>query len=137
MLQKKRSELTEAGLYLNTSDQWELALELSEKFKYKGIGKEAILLLLEELNERTGEKTFRARVDLDNYACQALMRKVGARPNGISEFLLYGKMLEELQKENTNLIDDHLREIAEKFCVDAEDLLGHVLEYIIDWPLKE
>lgn len=35
-----------------------------------------------------------------------------------------------------NRSDDKLIEVADEFCVDAEDLLGHVLEYLIDWPQK-
>lgn len=115
------------------SETWELAMELLSDFKYKGIGKEVIELLLEGLHRDTGETLFRARVDSDNYACQALMKKVGARTNGISEFLLHGEELEKFQKENVHLIDDKLRQVADEFCVDVEDLVGHVLEYLIDW----
>ena len=61
------------------------------------------------------------------------MKKVGARTNGISEFLLHGEELEKFQKENVHLIDDKLRQVADEFCVDVEDLVGHVLEYLIDW----
>ena len=115
------------------SETWELAMELLSDFKYKGIGKEAIELLLDGLHRDTGEILFRARVDSDNYACQALMKKVGARTNGISEFLLHGEELEKFQEENVHLIDDKLRQVADEFCVDVEDLVGHVLEYLIDW----
>lgn len=116
-----------------TSGTWELAMELLESFKYKGIGKEAIELLLDGLYQNTGERLFRARVESDNYPCQALMRKGGARTNGISEFLLHGQDLEQFQKENLGLIDEKLKKVADEFCVDAEDLVGHVLEYLIDW----
>lgn len=56
---------------------------------------------------------------------------MGARTNGISGFMLHGEALEKFQKENLSLINEKLEDVAEEFCVDAEELLGHVLEYLI------
>ena len=46
------------------------------------------------------------RVEVDNYASQSLHRKLGAVPNGLSEFLLHGEDLIRYQNENRYLIDD-------------------------------
>lgn len=131
----KRSEYIGYIGIKNTQDSiWELGIVLLPEFRFHDYGKEASTILLDELWKRTGEKLFRARVYPDNYASQALMRKLGARDNGISDFLLHGEQLEQFQKENRGQIDKRLEDIAELFCVDAEDLLGHVLEYLIEWP---
>ena len=37
------------------------------------------------------------------------------------------------QEENVHLIDDKLRVLAEEFGVDPIDLIGHVLEFRIEW----
>ncbi len=116
---------------------WEASIVLLPEYRYHGYGKEALIILFDELYNRTGEKLFRARVDADNYVSQALMRKLGARTNGISEFIIHGEELEIYQKENLALIDEQFMEVAEEFCVDAEDLLGCVLEYLIDWPQEK
>lgn len=29
-------------------------------------------------------------------------------------------------------LDENMRKVAEEFCMDAEDMLGYVLEYLID-----
>lgn len=60
------------------------------------------------------------------------MKKLGATPNGISEFLFHGKETEKFQEENMENITDEIREVAAEFCMDAEDILGYVLEYRFD-----
>ncbi|MCX4379746.1 MAG: N-acetyltransferase, partial [Lachnospiraceae bacterium] len=68
-----------------------------------------------------------------NYASQNLMKKLGAKPNGISEMLIHGEDLRKFQEENKDLIDDKLRKLAKEFHVAPIDLIGHVLEFRIDW----
>ena len=117
----------------DTSQQvWELALMLLREYRYKGIAKKALTILFRELQSRTGRWVFRARVDIVYYSSQALMDKIGARTNGVSEFMLHGEDLENFKKENLSMIDDQLIKVADKFGVDAEDLLGQVLEYLIE-----
>jgi len=56
--------------------------------------------------------------------------KLGAKPNGISEFLLHGKEhLEQWEDENLHLLDEKLITLAEQFQVEPRKLLSHVLEY--------
>ncbi len=80
-----------------------------------------------------GEHVFRSRVEVDNYASQALHRKLGAVPNGMSEFLLHGEEIIKYQNENQHLIDDNIRKLAADFGVEPIEILGHVLEYKIEW----
>ena len=47
---------------------------------------------MDQFSEITGEHVFRSRVEVDNYASQALHRKLGAVPNGMSEFLIPQKL---------------------------------------------
>lgn len=110
----------------------ELAIEEKELYRNQGYGTRAIRLFTTKLTELLGERFYRVRIDMDNYASQKLFKKVGAYPNGISEFLLKGKELERFRKENIGLIDEKMRQVAEEFCMDAEDMLGYVLEYLID-----
>lgn len=110
----------------------ELAIEEKEVYRNQGYGTRAIRLFTTKLTELLGERFYRVRIDMDNYASQKLFKKVGAYPNGISEFLLTGKELEKFREENISLIDENMRKVAEEFCMDAEDMLGYVLEYLID-----
>ena len=47
---------------------------------------------MDQFSEITGEHVFRSRVEVDNYASQALHRKLGVVPNGMSEFLIPRKL---------------------------------------------
>ena len=91
-----------------------------------------MFLFLKSLAAFTGNRFFRVRVEIDNYASQSLMKKLGAYPNGVSEFLIRGKDLEKFRKENINMIDDKIRGVAEEFGMDPMDILGCVLEYRLD-----
>lgn len=113
-------------------DDWELAIELLPDACHKGYGTEALPLLMQALRELTGRRYYRARVEIDNHASQGLMKKLGATPNGISEFLLYGEEIEKFQEEYKDMITDEIRAVAAEFCMDAEDIIGYVLEYRFD-----
>ncbi len=111
----------------------ELAIELLSKYRQHGYGFQALSMLMDEFSRITGEHVFRSRVEVDNYASQALHRKLGAVPNGMSEFLLHGEEIIKYQKENQHLIDDNIRKLAADFGVEPIEILGHVLEYRIEW----
>ena len=113
-------------------DDWELAIELKPNDCHKGYGTEALILLMQAMHRFAGRRYYRARVEIDNHASQGLMKKLGATPNGISEFLLHGEEIERFQKENKDLITDEIRAVAAEFCMDAEEILGYVLEYRLD-----
>jgi RimJ/RimL family protein N-acetyltransferase len=121
------------GIKNLTQDNWEIAIELLKKFQGKGYGYNALVLMFDALENLTGAKVYRSRVDSDNYASQGLMKKLDARPNGISEMFLHGDELIRFQEENKDLIDDRIIGVANEFGVEPIDLLGHVLEYRIEW----
>lgn len=113
-------------------EDWEIAIEEKEKYRHQGYGFHALDLFIKKIHELTQHRFFRARIDIDNIASQNLWKKLGGYPDGISEFLLHGEDLEEFQRENISEIDDSIRKIAEEFCVEPEDLIGHVLEFRLD-----
>ena len=108
---------------------WEVGIELRPEFCNQGYGTEALSLLMQEVYHLTGKNSFCARVDIDNYPSQKLMKKLGARPNGIREYLLHGEDIERFKQEHKDMITDELRGVAVEFGMNAEDLLGCVLEY--------
>ncbi len=113
-------------------DDWELAIELLPDKCNMGYGTEALNAFMHKVNELTGKRYFRTRVELDNHASQRLMKKLGGMPDGIGEFLLHGDEITKFQEEYKYLITDEIRAVAEEFCMDAEDILGYVLEYRFD-----
>lgn len=115
------------------AENWELAVELLGKYRHQGYGYHALVAMLNALTALTGRSIYRSRVDSDNYASQNLMKKLGAKPNGISEMFIHGEELQKFQEENSNLIDDKLMTLADEFDVVPIDLIGHVLEFRIDW----
>lgn len=46
---------------------------------------------------------------------------------------IHGEDLRKFQEENKDLIDDKLRKLAKEFHVAPIDLIGHVLEFRINW----
>ena len=111
---------------------WELAVEFDKQYCYKGLGPKCILLFLREIEKHTMISLFRARVEVDNLACQKCMAKIGASLVGLSEGIL--KTDEEqshFEDENLEKIDDHMRDLANALNVEPRKLLSHVLEYEI------
>lgn len=111
---------------------WELAVEFDKAFCNKGLGPRTIKLFLSKIEEITLISLFRARVEVDNIACQKCMTKIGADLVGLGQGVL--KTEEEMRKfeeENIGLIDEHMISLAEKLNVDPRKLLSHVLEYEI------
>lgn len=113
-------------------EDWEVAIELKPEFCRQGYGSESLCLLMNAVHRLTGRRHFRARVEIDNHPSQKLMKKLGAKPNGISEFLLHGDDIKEFQMENIGMITDEIREVAVEFGMKAEEIIGYVLEYRFD-----
>lgn len=111
---------------------WELALEEMNVYQHKGFGTRALQLFLKELYKKTGTRFICAKIEIDNYTSQGLVKKLGAFPDGISEHLLHGEDLIQFQEENKDLIDDQIRQVAYEFCMEPEDMLGCVLVYRFD-----
>lgn len=88
--------------------------------------------MMDAISSRLGVSEFRVRIDPGNQASQKLFEKLGAEPNGISEFLIHDQaVLEKVEEENLHLIDEHLIVLAAKFGVEPRNLLSHVLEYTL------
>ena len=122
------------GIHNVTREVWEIAIELQPGKTNQGIGTLAITTMLNVIKERLGETAYRVCVEPSNYASQNLFEKLGAVPNGISEFVIYDpKLLEECEEENLHLIDDDLVAVAKKFSVTPRKLLSHILEYKLKW----
>ena len=113
----------------------ELVIELLKKYRNRGYGYHALVEMLNALTALTGKTIYRSRADSDNYASQNLKKKLGAKPNGISEMFIHGEDLQKFQEENKDLIDDKIRKLAKGFQVAPLDLIGHILEFRIE--LKE
>jgi len=110
----------------------EIAIELLPKWTNQGIGFQAITAMIDAIAIRLGVAEFRIRIDPGNQASQKLFEKLGAQPNGISEFLIHDQAaLEKVEEDNLHLIDDDLIALAAKFGVEPRSLLSHVLEYTL------
>lgn len=122
------------GIKNTTHEQWEIAIEILNKWKHKGIGYRAISVMLDEIKNRLNVSEFRVRIDAENYPSQRLFEKLGAEPNGISEFLLHEEAdIRRCEEENIHLLDERIQKLAKQFNVEPRKLLGHVLEYKLTW----
>lgn len=124
------------GIKNTLAENWEIAIEILNKWKRQGIGYFSMQKFLDTVANRTGVVEFRIRIDSDNYASQALFEKLGAIPNGISEYMLHGEEnIKKFEEENLKYIDDKLVDVAKKIGVEPRKLLSHVLEYLLVWKI--
>ena len=122
------------GIKNTTHEQWEIAIEILNKWKHKGIGYRAISVMLDEIKNRLNVSEFRVRIDAENYPSQRLFEKLGAEHNGISEFLLHEEAdIRRCEEENIHLLDERIQKLAKQFNVEPRKLLSHVLEYKLTW----
>lgn len=106
----------------------EIEIELVGKYRRKGIGYQALSLMLQDIYERYDKQCFFSRVEPDNYASQNLMKKIGGKPAGIMlDSMFLEEEQEEFEKRHSNLLDKYLEKVAEEFQVEPEKLLSHVL----------
>lgn len=117
-----------------SKEQWEIAIELLPKWTHQGVGSAAIPAMLDALKNRLSADNFRIRIDPTNTASQGLFEKLGAKPNGISKFILQSEEeIPQCEEANLHLIDDALIAVAKKIDVAPRKLLSHVLEYTLHW----
>lgn len=117
-----------------SKEQWEIAIELLPKWTHQGVGSAVIPAMLDALKGRLSADNFRIRIDPTNLASQGLFEKIGAKPNGISKFILHNEdEIRKCEEANLHLIDDCLVTVAKKFDVEPRKLLSHVLEYTLHW----
>lgn len=114
--------------------RWEIAIELLPEWTRQGFGSAVLPAMLDAIRDRLGVDDFRVRIDPSNTASQALFEKLGARPNGISKFILHDEEeIRRCEEENLHQINDTLVAVARKFGVEPRRLLSHVLEYTLCW----
>ena len=131
--------ITKAGTYIGycgikntTQKPWEIAIELLPQWTNRGIGRIAIPAMMAAIYERLNEMEYRVRIDPGNVPSQKLFEKLGAVPNGISEFLIHDQdSLKKVEEDNLHLIDEDTITLAAKFGVEPRALLSHVLEYTL------
>ena len=122
------------GIKNTAQEPWEIAIELLPHWTHQGIGYQAIAAMMRAIATRLGITEFRVRIDPSNLASQNLFEKLGAEPNGISEFLIHDQeALNKVEEENLHLIDEDLIALANKFSVEPRYLLSHVLEYTLTY----
>ena len=120
------------GIKSTAQAPWEIAIELLPHWTNQGIGYQAIAAMMEAITMRLGVSEFRVRIDPGNQASQKLFEKLGAQPNGISEFLIHDQdALKKVEEDNLHLINEDLIALAARFGVEPRTLLSHVLEYTL------
>lgn len=133
--------IEESGAYVGycgikdlSKEQWEIAIELLPGWTHHGIGSAVIPALLDALKNRLSVDHFRVRIEPTNTASQGLFEKLGAKPDGISNYILQSEdEIRQCEETNMHLIDDSLIAVAKKFDVEPRKLLSHVLEYTLHW----
>ena len=122
------------GIKSTAEENWEIAIELLPQWTNQGIGFTAITAMMDAIATRLGVSRFRVRIDPGNRASQKLFEKLGAQPNGISEFLIHDQAaLEKVEEDNLHFIDENLIALAAQFDVEPRKLLSHVLEYTLTY----
>lgn len=125
------------GIKDTTQEHWEIMIELFPQWTNRGIGYSTTCAMLNALKRRLGVTSYRVRIEPSNTASQRLFEKLGATPNGISEFLLHGaEELEKYEESNLPYITEQLSAVAQKFGVEPRKLLSHVLEYRLEWKAE-
>jgi len=122
------------GIKSLVHEPWEIAIELLPQWTNHGIGFLAITAMIEAISMRLGVSEFRVRIDPGNRASQKLFAKLGAQPNGVSEFLIHDQdALKKVEEDNLHLINEETITLAAKFGVEPRALLSHVLEYTLTY----
>lgn len=121
------------GVKNKYSDVPEIEIEILEKFTGQGMGYPAVILLLKELEKKTGKTCYLARVAPDNYPSIKLMQKCGAIPYKIENHVLsIQDELEDFPSQHPELISKEIIQLAKIFGVRKEKLLCSVLNFHID-----
>lgn len=115
----------------NTSKNlWEIAIELDREYCHCGYGARAIILFLQKVREITGKNEFQFLVEVDNILCQNCMEKIKAKLVGINNLAFDNEEEARVfEKENLELITEHMKMLAKKLNVVPQKLLSHVLDY--------
>lgn len=110
----------------------EIEIELLGRYQRKGIGYHALAGMMKSIADKYGTEAFLSKVEPDNYASQNLMEKLGGKPDGTQlDIRIEEEDAAAFEERYKSLIDDNIRMVAEKFQVEPQRLLTHVLLYRI------
>ena len=111
---------------------WELEIELLEEYCHMGYGYKCLKMFMDRVAELSGRNSFVCRIDPDNTASQRLVEKIGFKPDGLADFVLYDdKSKRRFEEKYAEKIDDDYKAIAEKFGVEPVKLISHFLKFRI------
>lgn len=126
------------GIKNTAQPVWEIAIELLPAWRKHGIGFIALSAMLSEMKSRLGVTHYIVRIEPVNLASQKLFEKLGATPHGIVDIWFHEQStIEKCEEAGLHLIDDGMIAVAQKFNVEPQKLLSHVLEYELLWSGKE
>ena len=125
------------GIKDTRKDIWELAIELYKQYTQRRLGPQSIVLFLNEISRITGKTTFNAWVEADNIPSQKCFERIGAAFIGLCDgpLLKTPEEKEQFEGKNLNLIDDNIRNLADRLGIEPRKLLSHVLDYRLTCPL--
>lgn len=133
-IEKNGTYIGYCGIKNTSQHPWEIAIELLPQWTKRGIGPIAISAMLDAIKARLDMSIFRVRIDPGNSSSQKLFERLGAVPNGISEYLIHDQsIIEACEENNLHLIDEDTIALAVKFGVEPRKLLSHILEYTLFW----
>lgn len=113
-----------------SKDLWEVAIELRPDYCGFGYGPAAILLFLNRIRDITGKRQYNFLVEVDNIPCQRCMGKIKAKLTGLMDIVFDDReQAEKFEKENLDMITEHLEGLAAELGVEPRKLLSNVLDY--------
>ena len=113
-----------------SKDLWEVAIELRPDYCGFGYGPAAILLFLNRIRDITGKRQYNFLVEVDNIPCQRCMGKIKAKLTGLMDIVFDDReQAEKFEKENLDMITEHLEGLAAELRVEPRKLLSNVLDY--------
>ena len=122
------------GIKNTAQEPWEIAIEIQSDWTRHGIGPIVTAAMLDAIKARLDVTEFRVRIDPGNSSSQKMFERIGAVPNGISEYLVHDpSIIEKCEENNLHLINEDTIALAEKFGVEPRKLLSHILEYTLSW----
>lgn len=133
-IEKDGTYIGYCGIKNMAQNPWEIAIEIQSDWTRNGIGPIVITAMLNAIKARLNITDFRVRIDPGNRSSQKMFERLGAIPNGISEYLVHDpEIIQQCEENNLHLIDEDTVALAKKFGVEPHKLLSHILEYTLNW----
>lgn len=116
-----------------SADIPEVEIELMKEQWHKGIGYQSLVNMLNRIAAEYKKEKFYAKIEPDNYASQLLFEKIGGIPADVErDYKISDGRMSRFIETHQDLLDEKIYGIAEKFGVEANLLLTHVLVYLVD-----